>query len=92
MPALLTRMSILPNWRDGRLDRRLDLFFVGNIEGKGRGFAARACDFVNQFVQLVLIARGYGDRRARGGELQCAGSSYALRCSGDERYASGKRH
>jgi len=32
-----------------------------------------------QFVQLVLIARGDGNRRARSGELQRAGSSYALR-------------
>lgn len=77
---------------DGCFHRRLNLLFVGDVESEGRGLAAYGGDLLDQFVQLLLITRGYGYRRARGGELQRAGSSYALRCSGDERYASGKRH
>src|SRR5271170_262905 len=77
---------------DGGLDGGLDLPFVGDVEGKGRGLAACGGDLVHQIIQLVLITRGYGYCCAGAREFQCAGSSDALRCSGDERYASGKRH
>ncbi len=78
MPALLTRMSILPNWRDRRFDRGLDLLFVGDIESESGGFAASRGDFIDQFVQLLLIACGHGDRRAVFGEPQRAGCVQCL--------------
>ena len=45
---------------DGGLDGGLDLLFVGDIESEGRGFAAGGGDFGDQFVELFLIASGYG--------------------------------
>ena len=71
----------LAELRTGRLDRGLDLLFIGNVESEGRSLPARGGNFVNQFVQLLLITRGNGNRRARRGELQRAGSSNALRCA-----------
>ena len=55
-----------------RFDGGLDLLFVGNIEGEGCGLAARGRDFADQFIQLLPIARGDGDRRAFPGELWSA--------------------
>ena len=73
---------------DGGLDGGFDLLFVGDVERKGGGLAAGGGDFGDQFVQLLLIARGGGHGGAVFGEAQGAGASDALRGAGDEGYAS----
>src|SRR5208282_701348 len=67
----------LPELGDGGLDRGLDLLFIRDVDRKRGSFPAGGGDLVYQFVQLLVISRGDGNRRAFCGELQCAGSSNA---------------
>jgi hypothetical protein len=60
------------------------LLLVGDIEWEGGGFAARGADLVDQFVQLLLIARGDGYGCALLCEAERAGASDALRGAGDD--------
>jgi hypothetical protein len=70
----------------------LDLLFIGDVESERCRLSAGRGNFVYQLIQLVLIARGDGDCRARRGESQRAGPSDALRRACDQRHPSGKGH
>jgi hypothetical protein len=49
---------------DGGFDGFLDLVFVGDVEGEGRGLAAGRGDFGDEVVEFFLSAGGDGYRRA----------------------------
>jgi hypothetical protein len=71
---------------DGGFDRRLDLLFVGDVEGEGRGLTAACGNLIYQLLQLLLIASGYNYRRASSGKFRRTGASNALRSAGHERH------
>ena len=85
MPALLTRMSILPNCASAAL--KADLIWSSSATSmrESRGFPAAGGDLLHQFVQLLLIAGSDGDSRSGGCEFEGAGTANALGCAGDQR-------
>ena len=92
MPALFTRISILPNCAMAALTVALTCSSSVTSSAKAADLPPAAAISVDQFVELLLIAGGDGDRCSFFGECKRARASDALRCSGDERYVFGKGH
>ncbi len=74
--------------RNRRLNRRLHLFFVGDVERECGRVSARVGYFADEFVQLFLIACRHGYRRAFSRQPHRAGAANALRCPGDQSHPS----
>ena len=93
MPALLTRMSRLPNSVHGRLDHLFGLCKRGDVAFHGQGFAAHLPDvFGISFGFVGVFAVGQADIGAFPGKFQGGGGPDSLGASGNQGIFSFQQH
>ncbi len=90
-PALLTRMSSLPNCAAVASMALGDLVELGDVHLKREGVATECFDFGDEILGGVFVAKAEGDVGACGGECDGDGATESAGCAGDEGGLAGQR-
>src|SRR4029077_2810061 len=91
-PGVVYQDIDLAEMCEGRLEDRLDLLFVADIQDESRRIATRRGNLGNEFLEFLLISRGDSHGGARVRKLESTGTADTLRSTRNQGHASGQSH